>query len=35
VTKYLLAYALVALFVGLGTFLVCRPSRRFDPDRDQ
>jgi len=32
-TKYVLAYALMALFIGLGTFLVCRPSRRYEGDR--
>jgi len=32
-TKYVLAYALLALFIGLGTFLVCRPSRRYEGDR--
>ena len=32
--KYYLAYLLVALLVALGTFIVCRPSRRFDPDTD-
>ena len=32
--KYSLAALLVALLVGLGVFIVCRPSRRFDPDRD-
>jgi len=24
----------VALLIGLGVYLVCRPSRRFDPDKD-
>jgi hypothetical protein len=32
--KYYLAYLLVALLVALGAFTVCRPSRRFDPDKD-
>jgi len=32
-TKYVLAYALLALFVGLGTYILCRPSRRFEGDR--
>jgi len=32
-TKYVLAYALMALFIGLGAFLVCRPSRRYEGDR--
>ena len=32
--KYILAYLLVALVVGLGVYSVCRPSRRFDPDKD-
>lgn len=31
--KYIFAYALVALFVGLSTYVLCRPSRRFDGDR--
>jgi hypothetical protein len=26
--KYLLSYVLMALLIGLGTFLVCRPKRR-------
>ena len=29
--KYIPAYALVALLIGLGTYIVCRPSRRVDP----
>ncbi len=32
--KYYLAYLLLALLIGLGVYLVCRPSRRFDPDTD-
>ncbi len=32
-TKYILAYALLALLIGLGTSIVCRPSRRFEGDR--
>ena len=32
--KYYLAYLLVGLLIGLGVYVVCRPSRRFDPDRD-
>jgi hypothetical protein len=32
-SKYTLAALLVALLIGLGLFVVCRPSRRFDPDR--
>jgi len=32
--KYYLASLLVALLIGLGVFIVCRPSRRFDPDQD-
>jgi hypothetical protein len=32
-TKYMLSYALLALFVGLGTSILCRPSRRFEGDR--
>ena len=31
-TKYALAALFVALLVGLGVLVVCRPSRRFDPD---
>jgi hypothetical protein len=27
-SKYLMSYVLIALLVGLGTFLVCRPSAR-------
>jgi hypothetical protein len=26
--KYLLSYVLMALLIGLGTFIVCRPKRR-------
>jgi hypothetical protein len=25
---------LVALLIALGTYIACRPSRRFDPDKD-
>lgn len=32
--KYSLAYLLMGLLIALGTFIVCRPSRRFDPDKD-
>jgi len=32
-SKYILAYALMGLFIGLGTYIACRPSRRFDGDR--
>jgi hypothetical protein len=32
-TKYVLSYALLALFIGLGTYILCRPSRRFEGDR--
>jgi len=32
VGKYILGYVLVAFLVSLGTFIVCRPSRRHDPD---
>ena len=32
-TKYILSYALMALFIGLGTYILCRPSRRFEGDR--
>lgn len=32
-SKYILAYALLTLFIGLATFIVCRPSRRFEGDR--
>jgi hypothetical protein len=31
-SKYILAYALIALVIGLGSFIVCRPGRRVDPD---
>jgi hypothetical protein len=31
-TKYLFAYALMALVIGLGTYIVCRPARRIDPE---
>jgi hypothetical protein len=31
-SKYYLSYALLALCIGLGVFIVCRPTRRFDPD---
>ena len=33
-TKYILSYALMALFIGLGTYILCRPSRRFEGDRE-
>jgi hypothetical protein len=33
-SKYYLAALLVALVAALGVFVVCRPSRRFDPDRE-
>ena len=33
-SKYYLASLLVALLIILGVFVVCRPSRRFDPDTD-
>jgi hypothetical protein len=26
--KYLLSYVLMALLIGLGTFIICRPKRR-------
>jgi hypothetical protein len=32
--KYYLAAVLVGLLIALGTYIVCRPSRRFDPDKD-
>ncbi len=32
-TKYIFAYAIVGLLVGLSVYIVCRPSRRFDGDR--
>lgn len=32
-SKYILSYALMALFIGLGCYIVCRPSRRFEGDR--
>ncbi len=31
--KYIFAYAMFALFIGLSTYIVCRPSRRFQGDR--
>jgi hypothetical protein len=31
-SKYTLSYALLGLLVALGVYLVCRPSRRFDPE---
>jgi hypothetical protein len=31
-TKYIFAYALMALMIGLGTSIVCRPARRIDPE---
>jgi hypothetical protein len=33
-SKYILASILVALLIGLGVYVVCRPSRRFDADRN-
>ncbi|MFM7244427.1 MAG: hypothetical protein ACKO40_09695 [Planctomycetaceae bacterium] len=30
--KYTLSYALVAMLIGLGANLVCRPSHRHEPD---
>ncbi len=33
-SKYYLAYLLMGLLIALGVFVVCRPSRRFDPDTD-
>ena len=32
-SKYTLAYAIMALFIGLGAYIVCRPSRRYEGDR--
>lgn len=32
-TKYIFAYAMLGLLIGLSTFIVCRPSRRFEGDR--
>ena len=32
-SKYVLAYALLTLLIGLGTYIVCRPSRRYEGDR--
>jgi len=32
VTKYILAYFLTALFIGLGVFMVGRPSNRSRRD---
>ena len=26
--QYLLSYVLMALLIGLGTFIICRPKRR-------
>jgi hypothetical protein len=31
-TKYTLSYALVLMLIGLGAYLVCRPSHRHEPD---
>jgi hypothetical protein len=30
--KYTLSYALIAMLIGLGAYLVCRPSHRHEPD---
>jgi hypothetical protein len=30
--KYTLSYALAAMLMGLGLYLVCRPSNRHEPD---
>jgi hypothetical protein len=32
-SKYILAYALMGLLIGLGAYILCRPSRRFEGDR--
>jgi hypothetical protein len=32
-SKYVLAYALMTLFIGLSCYIVCRPSRRYEGDR--
>jgi hypothetical protein len=32
-SKYILSYALLGLFIGLGCYILCRPSRRFEGDR--
>jgi len=34
-TSFLLPYFMVILFVGLGVFLVCRPSQRRDRARPE
>lgn len=31
--KYILSYAMLALFIGLGSYILCRPSKRFEGDR--
>ena len=30
--KYTLSYALMLMLIGVGMFLVCRPSNRHDPE---
>ncbi len=30
--KYTLSYALIAMLIGLGAYLVCRPSHRHEPE---
>jgi hypothetical protein len=32
-SKYVLSYALMALLIGLGCYIICRPSRRYEGDR--
>jgi hypothetical protein len=29
-SKYLLSYVLMALLIGMGTFIICRPKPRVD-----
>jgi len=31
-SKYALSFVLMILLIGLGTFILCRPSRRTDPE---
>jgi len=32
-TKYLFAGGLMVLLIGLGVYILCRPSHRFEGDR--
>jgi hypothetical protein len=32
-SKYILSSALLGLFIALGCYILCRPSRRFEGDR--